>query len=45
VGITDIKWRNETTATMNYDHQPWKDYFKLLTGEDGKTVLLVAGLH
>jgi len=45
VGMTDIKWRNETTATMNYDHQPWKDYFKLLTDEDGKTVLLGVWTH
>ena len=45
VGMTDIKWRNETTATMNYDHQPWKDYFKLLTDEGGKTVLLGVWTH
>ncbi len=45
VGMTDIRWRGETTATMNYDHQPWKDYFKLLSNEDGKTVLLGVWTH
>lgn len=45
VGMTDIKWRDESTATMNYDHQPWKDYFKLLSNEDGKVVLLGVWTH
>ncbi len=45
VGMTDIRWRGETTATMNYDHQPWKDYFKLLTDQDGKVVLLGVWTH
>lgn len=45
VGMTDIRWRGEATATMNYDHQPWKDYFKLLTNENGKIVLLGVWTH
>lgn len=45
VGMTDIRWREEATATMNYDHQPWKDYFKVLTNEDGKMVLLGIWTH
>lgn len=45
VGMTDIRWRGEATATMNYDHQPWKDYFKLLEDNDGKLVLLGVWTH
>lgn len=45
VGMTDIRWRGETTATMNYDHQPWKDYFKLLSDDNGKVVLLGVWTH
>ena len=45
VGMIDIKWRGTSTATMNYDHQPWKDYFKLLSDKDGKIVLLGVWTH
>ena len=45
VGMTDIRWREDATATMNYDHQPWKDYFKLVNDEDGKVVLLGVWTH
>lgn len=45
VGMTDIRWRGETTATMNYDHQPWKDYFKLLSDDNGQLVLLGVWTH
>ena len=45
VGMTDIRWRGVPTATMNYDHQPWKDYFKLLSDADGKVVLLGVWTH
>lgn len=45
VSIIDIKWRGVTTATMVYDHQPWKDYFKLLSDENGKFVLLGVWTH
>lgn len=45
VGMTDIKWRGVSTATMNYDHQPWKDYFRLLSDENGKVVLLGVWTH
>ncbi len=45
VGMTDIRWRGEPTATMNYDHQPWKDYFKLLSDKPGETVLLGVWTH
>lgn len=45
VGMTDIRWRGVATATMNYDHQPWKDYFKLLSDEHGKVVLLGVWTH
>ena len=45
VGMVDIKWRGTSTATMNYDHQPWKDYFKLLSDEHGQVVLLGVWTH
>ena len=45
VGMTDIRWRGEPTATMNYDHQPWKDYFKLLRSDNGQIVLLGVWTH
>lgn len=45
VGMTDIKWRGESTATMNYDNQPWKDYFRLLRSEGGEVVLLGVWTH
>jgi len=45
VGMVDIKWRNSSTATMNYDHQPWKDFFKVLKDEDGELVLLGVWTH
>lgn len=45
VGMTDIRWREDATATMNYDHQPWKDYFKLLKDEDGSVVLMGVWTH
>lgn len=45
VGMTDINWRGESTATMNYDHQPWKDYFKLLSDKNGDIVLLGVWTH
>ncbi|MBU2038286.1 DUF4334 domain-containing protein [Thalassolituus sp. C2-1] len=45
VGMTDIRWREEATATMNYDHQPWKDYFKLISNENGSVVLLGVWTH
>lgn len=45
VGMTDIRWRGVPTATMNYDHQPWKDYFKLLSDKNGEIVLLGIWTH
>ncbi len=45
VGMTDIAWRGASTATMNYDRQPWKDYFKLLSDEGGRVVLLGVWTH
>lgn len=45
VGMTNIEWRGKPTATMNYDHQPWKDYFRLLSSEPGKVVLLGVWTH
>ncbi|MEN9429705.1 MAG: hypothetical protein RJA86_564 [Pseudomonadota bacterium] len=45
VGMTDIRWRGQATATMNYDHQPWKDYFKVLSNEQGHIVLLGVWTH
>jgi hypothetical protein len=41
VGLTDIRWRGEPTATMNYDHQPWKDYFRRLSDDGDPTVVLL----
>ena len=43
--MTDIAWRGESTATMNYDRQPWKDYFRLLSDEGGTMVLLGVWTH
>ncbi len=45
VGVTDIRWRGQVTATMNYDHQPWKDYFKRLSADGEPTVLLGVWTH
>lgn len=45
VGMTDIRWRGVPTATMNYDHQPWKDYFKVLVNEGDNVVLLGVWTH
>ncbi len=45
VDMTDIRWRGVPTATMNYDHQPWKDYFRLLSNDQGKMVLLGVWTH
>lgn len=45
VGVTDVRWRGETTATMNYDHQPWKDYFRRLSADGEPTVLLGVWTH
>lgn len=45
VAMMDISWRGECTATMNYDHQPWRDYFRLLSDEDGTVVLLGVWTH
>jgi len=45
VGMIDIKWRGETTATMNYDHQPWRDYFRLLSDDNGNVVMLGVWTH
>lgn len=45
VGMIDIRWRGETTATMNYDHQPWRDYFRLLSTDDDKVVMLGVWTH
>lgn len=41
VGMTSILWRGDYAACMNYDHQPWKDYFKVLSApEDPVKVFL-----
>lgn len=45
VGMTDIAWRGQATATMNYDHQPWKDFFRLLGEDNGRPVLLGVWTH
>lgn len=45
VGMVDIRWRGVCTATMNYDYQPWKDYFRLLSSDNGKVVLLGVWTH
>jgi hypothetical protein len=34
VGMTSIAFRGKHQATMNYDHQPWQDYFRVL--DDGQ---------
>jgi hypothetical protein len=45
VGMVDIRWRGVPTATMNYDFQPWKDYFRILSDENGKLLLLGVWCH
>jgi hypothetical protein len=34
VSLPEIKFRGKTGATMVYDHQPWKDHFRVL--DDGR---------
>lgn len=34
VSMPEIQLRGKTGATMTYDHQPWKDHFRIL--DDGK---------
>lgn len=45
VSMIDVRWRDVPTATMIYDRQPWKDYFRLLHKENGKVVLLGVWTH
>lgn len=45
VGVVDISWRGELTATMNYDRQPWKDYFRRLSDDGDEIVLLGVWTH
>ncbi|GAB2518832.1 DUF4334 domain-containing protein [Microbulbifer agarilyticus] len=45
VGMMDVRWRGKSTATMVYDHQPWRDFFRLLSDEDGNVVLLGVWTH
>ncbi|HMV45809.1 MAG TPA: DUF4334 domain-containing protein [Leptospiraceae bacterium] len=45
VCMIDVRWRDVPTATMIYDRQPWKDYFRLLHKENGKVVLLGVWTH
>lgn len=45
VAMMDVAWRGKTTATMVYDHQPWYDYFRVLSDEDGKVVMLGVWTH
>jgi len=45
VCLIDIKWRGVTTGTMVYDRQPWKDYFRMLSDEEGNVVLLGVWTH
>ena len=35
VSLPETKLRGKSGATMTYDHQPWKDHFRVL--DDGKT--------
>ena len=35
VSMPEIRLRGKSGATMTYDHQPWKDHFRIL--DDGKT--------
>jgi hypothetical protein len=45
VGMVDIRWRGVVTATMNYDYQPWKDYFRVLQEDNEKTILIGVWTH
>ena len=42
VSMPEIQFRGKSGAAMTYDHQPWKDHFRLLGDgkESGKRVLL-----
>lgn len=44
VGLVNIEWRGVSTATMNYDYQPWKDYFRVLHRDDEKNQLILIGV-
>ena len=35
VSMPEIRFRGKTGAAMTYDHQPWKDHFRIL--DDGRT--------
>ncbi|MCC1498152.1 DUF4334 domain-containing protein [Alcanivorax sp. 1008] len=45
VAVTDVRWRGECTATMTYDQQAWRDYFKVLLRSNGDLVLLGVCTH
>jgi hypothetical protein len=50
VANVNISWRGVNTATMNYDHQPWRDFFRVLSqptpqSPDAPTVLLGVWTH
>mmetsp|Transcript_10429 Transcript_10429/g.11852 ORF Transcript_10429/g.11852 Transcript_10429/m.11852 type:complete len:265 (-) Transcript_10429:26-820(-) len=40
VSIDEIEYRGVTQATMNYNHQPWQDYFRVLKDENDELVIL-----
>ncbi|WP_394171798.1 DUF4334 domain-containing protein [Thalassotalea litorea] len=45
VSMVDVRWRGECTATMVYDHQPWRDHFKVLSDNGEHVVLLGVWTH
>jgi len=44
VGLTSIIFRGKHQATMNYDHQPWQDYFRVLDNGDETGARVYIGL-
>lgn len=44
VGLTSIIFRGKHQATMNYDHQPWQDYFRILDSGDETGARVYLGL-
>jgi hypothetical protein len=44
VGLTSIIFRGKHQATMNYDHQPWQDFFRVLDSGDETGTRVYLGL-
>lgn len=41
--LSDVTWRNVTTATMCYNSQNWKDYFRILHHDEANRRIVLLG--